>query len=206
LRLGLMGGTFDPVHNGHLQVARAAAPYGLDRVALVPARRPPHKDRDDMADPYHRFAMAALAAAGDDRICVSSHEVARDGPSYTIDTVRHFAGRGHDVTLILGSDSLAELETWRECRALLDLARLLVYPRRPYLGDPLESRLPGWIRDRRSAGAILWLDGEPVETSSTQVRALLRAGGSAQALVPQPVERYILKHRLYTGGLEGATE
>lgn len=201
-----MGGTFDPVHNGHMRVARAAAAWGLDRVALVPARRPPHKDRGDMAEPYHRFAMAALAAGSDDRLVVSAHEVTREGPGYTIDTVRHFADRGHNVVLIMGSDSLAEFETWRECRALLELARLIVYPRRPHVGDPIEARLPGWIRDKRREGWIVPLDGEPDDTSSSQVRALLRSGGSARALVPELVERYIIKHRLYTGGLEGTTD
>lgn len=197
-----MGGTFDPVHNGHLRVARAAAASGLDAVWLVPARWPPHKDRDDMAGPYHRFAMAALATSGDDRILASSLELERDGPSYTIDTVRLCAGLGHVVTLILGSDSLAEIETWREGAALVELARVLVYPRSPLTGPALESRLPGWIRCRLRDGGIVQLEGEPEPTSSTRVRDLLRSGGSARGLVPESVERYIVKHRLYAGTRE----
>ena len=159
-----------------------------------------------MADPFHRFAMAALATSQDERLVVSAHEVAREGPSYTIDTVRHFAGHERHLALILGSDSLAEIESWRECRALLDLAPLIVYPRRPHVDGLLDDRLAGWIREKRAAGSIVTLDCEPDDIFSTQVRALLRSGQFAGALVPEAVERYIIKHRLYTGGLEETTD
>src|SRR5688572_19796885 len=152
MNLGLMGGTFDPVHRGHLRVAEAALRRGLDRVDFVPARRPPHKQRPDMTGPFHRFAMAALATSGRPGLGVSAYEISRDVPSYTIETVRHFSDQGHAVTLIMGSDSLADIETWRECRELLDLARVLVYPRRPALPGSLEDRLPDWVRARMVPG------------------------------------------------------
>lgn len=203
MRLGLMGGTFDPIHNGHLRVARAAAKLGLDRVALVPVRLPPHKDRADLADPFHRFAMSALATIGDEKLCVSACEVAREGPSYTIETVRHFIAAGMDVTLIMGSDSLAEIETWRECRALLELVQVIVYPRAPILAAELEQRLPDWVMRLWKGGAIVYIDGSVDETSSTVVRRLLKAGGPAADLLPAEVAQYIIKHRLYVEGTEG---
>lgn len=203
MRLGLMGGTFDPIHNGHLKVARAAAGLGLDRVALVPARLPPHKDRVDLADPFHRFAMSALATIGDDRLCVSACEVAREGPSYTIETVRSFIEDGMDVTLIMGSDSLAEIETWRDCHELLDLVQVIVYPRAPMLAAQLEQRLPDWVMRLWKGGAIVYLDGSIDETSSTVIRSLLREGRPAVGLLPAEVARYISKHRLYVEGTGG---
>ena len=201
-----MGGSFDPVHNAHLKVARAAAGGGLDSVMLAPARQPPHKNRPDMADPFHRFAMTALATAEDASLCVTPIELYREGPSYTIDTVRHFRKAGHQVVLIMGSDSLAEIETWRDCRELLDLASVMVYPRVPLVGDRFEEILPDWIRAKRDAGVIVHLDRVPDATSSTTVRALLRSRGTAPGLIPESVERYIIKHRIYAGGLEGSTD
>ena len=201
-----MGGSFDPVHNGHLKVARAAARLGLDLVVLAPARQPPHKNRPDMAHPFHRFAMTALATADDANLCVSPIELYREGPSYTIDTVRHFRRAGHDVVLIMGSDSLAELETWRDCHDLLELASIMVYPREPFVGELLEEKLPGWIRAKRDAGVIVEVGREHDATSSTSVRELLRAEGSATGLIPAAVERYIIKHRIYAGGLEGPAD
>lgn len=201
-----MGGSFDPVHNAHLKVARAAADRGLDQVVLAPARRPPHKNRPDMADPFHRFAMTALATAEDATLCVTPIELYREGPSYTIDTVKHFKKAGHQVVLIMGSDSLAEIETWRDCHELLDLASVMVYPRLPLVGDHYEGKLPEWIRAKRDAGLIVDLEHEPDTTSSTAVRALLRSRGTAPGLIPESVERYIIKHRIYAGGLEGPTE
>lgn len=202
-RIGIMGGTFDPIHNGHLVVARAALRLGLERVALVPARLPPHKDREDIADPFHRFAMIALAAAEDDGLRVSACEVARQGPSYTIETVRRFIASGMDVTLIMGSDSLAEIETWRECRELLDLADVIVYPRAPIVAPELWRRLPGWVNEKLNAGSIRYVDAPVDRTSSTEVRRLLRQGLPAAGLLPAAVSRYIVRHRLYVEGTEG---
>ncbi|HET6373967.1 MAG TPA: adenylyltransferase/cytidyltransferase family protein, partial [Candidatus Polarisedimenticolia bacterium] len=100
MRLGLLGGTFDPIHRGHIAAARAAATLGLDRVLFVPANHPPHKDGRDLTGPYHRFAMVALGLAGQKNLCLSAHELARGGTSFTIDTVRHYVSKGHQVGLI----------------------------------------------------------------------------------------------------------
>lgn len=206
MRLGLLGGTFDPVHLGHMGVARAAAASGLDAVTLVPARHPPHKEREDIAGPFHRYAMTALATAGEPRLRVSAFEVSRDAPSYTIDTARHFSGKGHEVSLIMGSDSLAELTSWRECHELLQLCRVTVYPRRPLHRREVEERLPAWITEHGRAGRIRWLESQPVDVSSTEIRRRLRSGEAVTGLLPDPVAEYIMKHRLYLDGEEGAAD
>lgn len=196
-----MGGTFDPIHRGHLQVARAAlaGSADLERIDFVPARRPPHKTLQPVAGPFDRFAMVALATAGEPRMGVNDVEVARDSTSYTIDTLRRITGQGHDVTLIMGSDSLADMESWRECGELLECARVLVYPRRPAVGEALVSRLPAWIRRRMEGpGATITMLGEsPDDVSSSDIRDRLRAGRSIAGLTPSSVEEYIRKHHLY---------
>jgi nicotinate-nucleotide adenylyltransferase len=201
MRLALMGGTFDPIHRGHLQVARAAlsASREIDRVDFIPARQAPHKMRGPVAGPFDRFAMAALATAGDLRLGVSDFELTREHPSWTIETVRHVTAQGHDVTLIMGSDSLADFESWRESRELLERARVLVYPRRPAIGETLASRLPAWIRDLMAPPdpAITLLEEVPDDVSSSDIRSRLRAGESITGLTPSTVEEYIRKHQLY---------
>jgi len=201
-----MGGTFDPIHNGHMMVARAALRLGLDRVELVPARQPPHKTRPDISDPFQRYAMAALASVGEPRIGVCPFEVAREGPSYSIDTVRSFAAPSRELFLIMGSDSLAEIDTWRECRTLLDLARLLVYPRRPFSSRPFDqfiATLPEWVRQKREEGAIVALEGPPDDASSTALRRLVRMGGPVAEHLPPAVAEFISKNNLYTRDARG---
>jgi len=198
LRLGLLGGTFDPPHRGHVAVGLAALRAGLDRVALVPARRPPHKDPVGITAPFHRFAMAALAVDGEERLVVSAFEVMREGPSYTIETVEHYLAAGHEVTLIMGADSLAEIETWKEADRLASLARIAVYPRAGV--DPeLAAGTPG-------AAGLLRLEGPAVDVSSTDVRRRAGAGEPLEGLVPAAVARYIHKHRLYQGNTGGETD
>jgi len=207
--VGLLGGSFDPVHAGHVRIARAALAAGLSRVMLVPARQPPHKTGATMTDPFHRFALAALATAGEPSLGVSSYEVLREEPSFTINTVRHFRSAGTQVALIMGTDSLVEIETWRDCGELLYSAGVLAYPRRPFDEDAIAKRLPDWIRSRIStdapgrAGTVGILKGPPDEVSSTIIRDRIRRNLSVNDLVPPAVEEYIHKNGLYAGRPEG---
>ncbi len=219
MKIGLLGGTFDPIHIGHLLVARAALECSLDRVVFVPVRRPPHKDRSDILDPFHRFAMVALACAGERDLAVSPFEVARPGPSFTIDTARYFVTAGHQVTLIMGTDSLAEIDGWRQSRDLLDLADVIAYPRRPEVGERLTRTLPDWIaarlvrspeaREEAARGgrrSVLCLDGTPEDTSSTRIRDLLRSDRPVTGLLPPGTEEYIRKQDLYRETREGTSD
>ncbi len=145
-RTGVLGGTFDPIHLGHLAVARQAADaFGLDRVLLLPSRTPPHRPVDPSASLFHRFAMVALAAAADDRLVASDLELGRPGPSYTADTLRALGATGlgaWQIFFLIGADAFAEIATWREYPAVLDLAHFVVCSRPGAAATSLPARLP----------------------------------------------------------------
>ncbi len=208
-KTGLFGGTFDPVHEGHLALARAAlARCGLDQVLFIPAARPPHKEQPG-ASFEHRVAMLRAALAGSARMDVSCIEAERDSPSYTIDTVRELKKRlgDHEFFFIIGADSLLELHLWYRYRELLEQVPFIVAAR-PSVPFAEVARavamLPGgFVYDRRSStwrradGArIHYLADVRVPVSSSEVRRLL-ARGRPTPMVPEPVRRYIERHNLY---------
>ena len=145
-RTGVLGGTFDPIHLGHLAVARCAADaFGLGRVLLLPSRTPPHRPVDPSASLFHRFAMVALAAAADDRLVASDLEMGRAGPWYTADTLRALGATGlgaWQIFFLIGADAFAEIATWREYPAVLDLAHFVVCSRPGAAATALPARLP----------------------------------------------------------------
>ena len=190
-KTGILGGSFDPPHVGHTAMARAAKEtLDLDRVLLMPAPRPPHKDAADLSDWSHRVAMAELAARDIDGVEVSLHELDTPGDSYTVESLRRFR-QTHDDELyfILGADSLRDLPDWREPQALLALATLVVFPR---VG--LEARL-GVGGD----AAIIVFEEPLIAVSSSEIRRKRRAGESIESLVPEAVLDYIVEHSLYVG-------
>lgn len=202
-RIGLFGGSFDPVHAGHLHVARAAAArFGLDRVVFVPAARSPFKPDQRPAAGEHRLAMLALALAGEPAWCACSIELERGGRSWTIDTVRELPkaiGEREDCALylVLGSDNLPALPQWKESRALLERVQPIVIFRE---GDP-EAQLEPL---RAAHGAEIarkveqgYLRLPPVAVSSTAIRAALARGEREVAGVPRSVLDYIRAHGLY---------
>ena len=208
-RLGLLGGTFDPIHAGHLQTARAAQQaLDLAAVVLMPARVPPHRQQGPSASMFHRFAMAALAVDGDDRLMVSDEELGAEGPSYTALTLERLIARGRQpasLFFITGADAFAEIETWHRYPAVLELAHFVVIARPGMTADSMVARLPQ-LRDRMRAPAdgalaesrsIFLVNAQTPDVSSTEIRRRLRAGGSISGLVPPPVERHILRHDLY---------
>lgn len=191
MRVGLFGGSFNPPHVGHLAVAEAAAEAArLDRVLWMPAATPPHK-RDDraLASAADRLAMVRLATAGNERFEVSDAEIARDGVSYTVDTLRALAGErpGDTWHLILGGDSLAAFPTWREPDAILALVRLLVYARP---GAPVDV-------SPELAPHVDLVAGPMLDLSSTALRARIASGHSVRYLVPDAVRGCIAERRLY---------
>ena len=208
-RLGVLGGTFDPVHLGHLAVGRAAAAaLALDDVRLVPSRVPPHRSVGPRASSYHRFAMAALAALGEPGWTVSDIELRRDGPSYSVDTLTAFGADGWAATQIfflIGADAFAEIATWSRYPAVLDLAHFVVVTRPGTTHDDVRARVPALgprmttARDigARSAPGIVLLAADTPDVSSTDIRARAARGAALTGLVTEPVEQYIRRHRLY---------
>lgn len=190
-----MGGTFDPIHLGHLAVAEEAREVlDLDRVLFVPAGRPPHKDAGDVSPIEHRLAMVELAIAGNPAFQVSRIEVDRPGPSYTVDTVESLAANGHRLTLILSAETFGELPTWHEPWRLFEVAAVAVAPRWGYAAPDLEwfaAAFPG--REDR----VRYLEGPRLGVSSTALRARVAAGRSIRYLVPEPVAAYIAANNLY---------
>jgi len=203
MRLGLFGGSFDPIHFGHLAVARAARDeLRLDRLLLMVAQVSPLKRRTSASGPDRlEMVRLALAEPGADsaRLEASELELRRPGPSFTIDTVSELrrAEPGAELVLVLGSDSLRELPRWRQARELLTSTTPIVAPRegvgREALG-PLRDALGSELADRVAAG---WLSMPEVPVSSTEVRRRLGVGESLAGLVPPAVISYISSHRLY---------
>jgi len=189
-----MGGTFDPIHVGHLAIAEEARDaLGLARILFVPAGRPPHKPESAVTAVRHRVAMVELAIADNDAFELDRIEVDRPGPSYTVDTVEALA-RDADVTMILSAETFAELPAWHEPERLFEAARVAVVPREGYPApDPawLSSTFPG--RERR----VTYLEGPRLGLSSTAIRARVAAGRSIRYIVPAPVEAYIADNHLY---------
>lgn len=184
MKIGVFGGTFDPVHVGHLAIAQAALDTaGLDRVVFVPARRSPLKDREPAASAADRLAMLVLATKDEPRFSVSRVELDREGPSYTVDTLEALRPTG-DLFLILGSDALADLAKWRSPERIRELAKILV------------ARRPGAPEPDAAAGARAF-DAPCLDISSRELRARASRGSSLRYLVPDEVWRHIARSGLY---------
>ena len=194
-RVGLLGGAFDPTHNAHLAVARAALrQFELSRIVFVPNGIPPRKSASDGVTSEDRYRMACRAVAGCRDFSVSRIEIDRDGPSYTIDTIRAMKEDCPEgVCFILGADQMSEIETWREPQALLDNVPFVVAPR---AGIPLSFL----ARPPFDVASIQVLDMGEVDLSSTAVRDRVARGESIETWVPRSVARYIEEHGLYRVG------
>ena len=212
-RTGVLGGTFDPIHLGHLAVARAALDaLALDRVMLLPARRPPHRPVDASASAEHRLAMVSLAAQADARFVASDLELTRSGPSYTADTLRALHATGLDalqIFFLTGADAFAEIATWHEYPAVASLAHFVVCARPGTPVETMPARVPALaerMRLVRPGGppleaaprpCVFLLDFPTPDISSTVIRARARSGQALAGLVPPDVETYIRRHGLY---------
>jgi nicotinate-nucleotide adenylyltransferase len=199
VKIGLFGGSFDPIHWGHIRpVLEAVDQVGLDRVLYLPTGRPPHKPDRRLAPALARYAMTELALLEHDRLWVSSHELSEAAPTYTVDTVRHFAGAHPDdeIHLLIGADSFAELRTWVRFREILDLACLVVLARPGVEATAAASTR--FAADGANAPHVRLVSNTPVEISSTEVRRFLARGERPpRGWVPEPVVDFALKYRLY---------
>lgn len=211
MRVGYYGGTFDPIHVGHLDVARAAQhALDLDRVYFVPAEQPPHRSKP-RASAAHRFAMAALAIAAAPRFALSDLEMRGGGPSYTSATLDRLAASGVDTracVLITGADAFQDIPSWKDFPAILDRCHMAVVSRPDRPAPALRFTLPSLavrMIDAPVAGGtrlpatpgILLVDAPTAPVSSTDIRRRLAAREDIGGLVPAAVEEYIEKHGLY---------
>src|SRR5262245_31774078 len=213
-RIGILGGTLDPIHFGHLDTALAAREaLALDRVIIVPARIPPHRSQQPHASPFHRFAMASLAVNGVDGLCASDIELSSPGPSYTADTLEHLReGLGlsaSQIFFITGADAFADIETWKRYPEVLDLAEFVAVSRPGVPVKSLRQQLPSLkhrmrlplrrsdLESPRSGTSIFLVDAPTSDVSSTEIRRRLHAGIPLTGLLPASIEHHIHQHGLY---------
>lgn len=195
--VGVLGGTFDPVHHGHLVIAEEAREaLGLERVLLVPAASPPHKPGRPVTDAAHRLAMAELAVAGNPSFAVGRLELDRGGVSYTVDTLEALRADGVvEPWFILSAEALADFPAWRDPGRILDLARLAVVPR-----DGSDVLDPDWFTARfpGRGDRVRFVPGPLLPISGSVVRRRAAVGRSVRYLVPDAVAAYIAQHSLYS--------
>jgi len=201
MRVALFGGSFDPVHNGHIEpILEVRAAMGLDRVIYLPTARPPHKAERRFAPAHSRYVMVEMALLPHPFLIASAHELTMNRPAYTIETVEYFHQQMPDVDLhlIIGADSYVELDQWRRWREILEAVTLVVLARPGFeavqasaLGDSDEL-------GSTSLQRIRWFENRPVEVSSTEIRAFLSRGERPPSEMMSPlVVDYCLKYSLY---------
>ncbi len=213
MRFGLLGGTFDPIHCGHLRTAEEICEdFGLDEVFFIPAYLPPHKNDEEkpVLDFSHRLRMCALAVEDNARFAVSDLERHRQGKSYSIDTLKDIRARHpqDELYFILGMDAFLDIVTWQDFRTLFTLSHFIVVTRPGYSREPVEDILaavsPGFRHDPRAsrylhpAGYFVYFwETTLLDISSTRIRRYIHEGKSIHYLVPSEVEDYIYGHELY---------
>ena len=199
-RIGILGGTFDPPHLGHLLIAETArVALDLDTVMFVPAGEPWLKSGQRITPAEHRLRMVQLAVADNPGFCVSDCEIRRSGATYTVDTLRQLRRRfsaGTELYFIVGSDVLDQFHRWKEPEAILNLCRLAVIERP---GGPVEGIvvLRENFSDALNAGAVVSVAGPRVDFSASELRRVLACGQSTRYQIPDVVATYIDEHRLY---------
>ena len=218
LRLGLLGGSFNPIHNGHLAIARQTREaLGLDRILFIPTGQPPHKHSGSLAPAQDRYEMVRLAIASDPTLAISDVELRRPGKSYSIDTVRLLQqeyGAQTQLFFLVGLDAFLDFPSWRDPQALLELCQFVILSRPgqsfrslstvrllppipyPSLAD-LDAERISQITAPLSTQGLICLKLPPCPISASDIRARIRQGLPVANLLPPPVESYILQHHLY---------
>ncbi len=205
MRIAILGGTFDPIHNGHLTAAQTAATaFQVDEVHFVPTFSPPHKPARDITSPFHRFAMVALAAAPFDRFLTSTIEVDAPEKRYTVNTLDAMKQMypGAELLFITGTDMYRDLESWKDYRRLFDLAHLVVVnrPGFPFREDVAPYQV---LKEHERATltpktSVFYLPYAEQPVSSTEIRDERRRGRDVSRWLPPPVWSYIERNRLYS--------
>lgn len=201
MKVGLFGGSFDPIHQGHIEpVLEAQRRLGLDRVVYLPTATPPHKRERSFAPALARFAMVELALLDHPDLLVSTHELTLGQPAYTVETLAHFRGAEPDseLHLLLGADSFLELSSWVRWREIVDAARLAVLTRPGFRLDDLKPGLAPELQAAVAAGRVHFIENAPLAASSTEIRRRLAAGEAIpDGWLSPRVVRYLSKYRLY---------
>ena len=219
-RIGLFGGTFNPIHLGHIQVIQEVKKgFGLDKIFIIPSALPPHKEADGLVDAGDRIEMIRLSFSNRPDFEVSDVELNRSGPSYTIDTVRHFKSiltKDTELFLILGLDAFLEIDTWKSYKDLFLMIPFIVMSRgsegkngrvsgRKTVGDYLKSKISKGYNlfasqssyTHKEKQPVYVFDVTPIDISSTKIRTLIKKGSSIKSLVPEIVEGFIKSKGLY---------
>ncbi|MFH1136010.1 MAG: nicotinate-nucleotide adenylyltransferase [Pseudomonadota bacterium] len=211
--LGILGGTFNPIHIGHLRAAEEVAElFGLEKVIFIPAARPPHKKPAPVVDFRHRLAMVKIAAADRPGFVASDLEGQREGPSYTVETLRCLLdefGPAARLFFLTGLDSFLAIETWKDFRHLFELTDFVVFTRPGADIEPLGTTIrekisPDYLWNEAPAAyqsptlkTIFFRPVTMIDVSSTRIRELIGQGRSIRFLLPEKVRRYIIKNNLY---------
>jgi len=214
-RLGILGGSFDPIHLGHLRSAEEVREaLGLERVYFVPAHQPPHKPQRRLADGHSRLAMVELAIADNPAFRACAVEIERGGTSYSVDTVRSFAEheRAASLFFIVGMDTYLEMQTWKDATRIFELASVVVTSRPPHRARPSIEHLPVAAREafcydpatlsyrHRIGTSLSFLPITGIDISATEVRERVRRDRTIRYLVPSAVEGFIVERQLYRDG------
>lgn len=197
-KIGIMGGTFDPIHLGHLILAEETrVHFNLDKVVFIPSGRPPHKNWDDITEPYDRYEMTLLATNDNPYFFVSTMEIEREGLTYTVDTIKRLKKENKDAEyyFITGADSLVDIYKWKNHEELLKLCKFVTVKRIGIPNSQLENLIDKINKEHRDTAYLLTIPY--IDISSTGIRNRVKRGKSIKYYVPEEVERYIKKKKLY---------
>ncbi len=203
-KIGIMGGTFNPIHNGHLEMAKKAyEQFELDEVWFMPTKNPPHKEIDGMVSDSQRVEMILLATRPYPYFSLSTLELERIGKTYTKDTLEEVAKKYPEdyFYFIIGSDSLLYIDEWMEAEKLLSMAHLLSAPRYP--SNPYKDNKKKEFLEKNFGAHIQFIEMEPVVVSSQQIRSCIRQGEDISAFLPETILKYIKSNKLYGTGGDG---
>lgn len=198
MKLGILGGTFDPIHYGHLLLAETCREQlNLTEVRFIPAGVPPHKQQYQITDGHARADMLQLAVSGCPEYVVDRREIRRKGPSFTVETLTEFAAEFSDAELffLMGADSLRDVRMWREPERICELATIVAV-NRPGLPAPTQQQVLDWVGPEL-APAIRVLSMPGTDLSATDLRARAKAGQNLRFRTPRAVEAYIVQHQIY---------
>jgi len=213
LRVGLFGGTFNPVHWGHMRAAEEIREeFDLSQVIFIPTNIPPHKESEEIVPADHRLKMLDLAVEDNPYFFISDVEMKRSGKSYSVETVSHFKhtfGEKLDLFFILGMDAFLEITSWKSYQEILSLCNFIVMSRPPYEIKELQKIIPSQVKkeyryqpdEKRfihsSNVSIYFRDITHIDISSNSIRTLIKDGSSIKYLLPERVENYVKEHKLY---------